>query len=53
LAGLIAGFFGFMVNVVVQWLFTRSINFLTALGTGLGLLVVFALISRRYVVQES
>ncbi len=48
IAGLIAGIIGFIVNILVQFLIEQKINFLTALGTGFGLFVVFALITSRY-----
>ncbi|MEW6294855.1 MAG: hypothetical protein AB1467_00995 [Candidatus Diapherotrites archaeon] len=48
IAGIIAGFIAFIVNLIVQFILRRTADFWVALGTAIGMLVVFAIITSRY-----
>jgi len=48
IAGMIAGIIAFIVNLIVQFLVRRTADFWVALGTAVGMLIVFAIITSRY-----
>ena len=48
IAGLIAGIIGFAVNIGAQYFLDGSIKLATAAATGLGLFVVFFIITAKY-----
>ena len=45
---MIAGIIAFIVNLIVQFIVRRTADFWVALGTAIGMLIVFAIITSRY-----